>query len=148
MNLAASRCIGCQSAWSAPSRPGIGRPGIVLPDADPKAIAERLFWGAFINSGRTCGALKRLYVHDSIYSATCDALVDVAKSVKMGDGMDTTNVLGPIQNERQFKRIVELVDEARASGAAILTGGETARTGLFLSRDARGEHRGGHTPRG
>jgi acyl-CoA reductase-like NAD-dependent aldehyde dehydrogenase len=105
--------------------------GIVLPDADPKAIAERLFWGAFVNSGQTCGALKRLYVHDSIYSAVCDALVDVAKSVRMGDGMDTTNVLGPIQNERQFKRVVELVDEARASGAAILTGGHPVGRGYF-----------------
>ena len=41
--------------------------GIVLPDADPKAIAEGLFWGAFINTGQTCAALKRLYVHDDIY---------------------------------------------------------------------------------
>ena len=105
--------------------------GIVLPDADPKAIAERLFWGAFINSGQTCGALKRLYVHDSIYTAVCDALVDVAKSVKMGDGMDPANVLGPIQNERQFKRVIEFVDEARASGATILTGGRPLGQGYF-----------------
>jgi len=105
--------------------------GIVLPDADPKAIAERLFWGAFINSGQTCGALKRLYVHDSLYSATCEALVDMAKRVKMGDGMDTANVLGPIQNERQFNRVVELVDEARASGATILTGGRPLGQGYF-----------------
>lgn len=105
--------------------------GIVLPDADPKAIAERLFWGAFINSGQTCGALKRLYVHDSIYSGICDALVDVAASVKMGDGMDPGNVLGPIQNERQFKRIIELVDEARASEATILTGGRPLGQGYF-----------------
>ena len=41
--------------------------GIVLPDADPKQIAERLFWGAFINNGQTCAALKRLYVPDNIY---------------------------------------------------------------------------------
>jgi acyl-CoA reductase-like NAD-dependent aldehyde dehydrogenase len=105
--------------------------GIVLPGTDPKAIAERLFWGAFINSGQTCGALKRLYVHDSIYSAICDALVDIAKSVKMGDGMDVTNVLGPIQNERQFKRVIALVDEARASGATILTGGRPVGRGYF-----------------
>jgi acyl-CoA reductase-like NAD-dependent aldehyde dehydrogenase len=105
--------------------------GIVLPDADPKAIAERLFWGAFINSGQTCGALKRLYVHSSIYSATCDALVDVANGVKMGDGMDTANVLGPIQNERQFNRVVKLVDEARAGGATILTGGRPLGRGYF-----------------
>jgi len=105
--------------------------GIVLPGTDPKAIAERLFWGAFINSGQTCGALKRLYVHDSIYSAICDALVDIAKNVKMGDGMDVTNVLGPIQNERQFKRVIALVDEARAAGATILTGGRPAGRGYF-----------------
>lgn len=41
--------------------------GIVLPDADPQAMAERLFWGAFINNGQTCAALKRLYVADGIY---------------------------------------------------------------------------------
>jgi acyl-CoA reductase-like NAD-dependent aldehyde dehydrogenase len=117
--------------------------GIVLPDADPKAIAERLFWGAFINSGQTCGALKRLYVHDSVYSATCDALVGVAKSVKMGDGMDTTNVLGPIQNERQFKRIVELVDEARASGATILTGRRPLGRGYFYPVTLVGDIREG-----
>jgi acyl-CoA reductase-like NAD-dependent aldehyde dehydrogenase len=105
--------------------------GIVLPGADAKAISERLFWGAFINSGQTCGALKRLYVHDSVYSEICSALVDIAKNVKMGDGMDVTNVLGPIQNERQFKRVISLVDEARASGATILTGGRPVGRGFF-----------------
>jgi acyl-CoA reductase-like NAD-dependent aldehyde dehydrogenase len=105
--------------------------GIVLEDADPKVIAERLFWGSFINSGQTCGALKRLYVHDSIYSAVCNALVDIAKTVKMGDGMDITSMLGPIQNERQFKRVVELVDEARKSGATVLTGGHPVGRGYF-----------------
>src|SRR5690606_1930285 len=41
--------------------------GIVLPDADPKAIAEGVFWGAFINNGQTCAAIKRLYVHEDVY---------------------------------------------------------------------------------
>lgn len=105
--------------------------GIVLPGTDPKVFAQDLFWGAFINSGQTCGALKRLYVHDSIYGATCDALVAVSRGVRMGDGMDTSNVLGPIQNERQFQRVVELVDEARAAGARILTGGTPTGRGFF-----------------
>lgn len=52
--------------------------GIVLDDADPKAIAEGLFWGAFINTGQTCAALKRLYVPDSLYDAVCEELVAVA----------------------------------------------------------------------
>jgi acyl-CoA reductase-like NAD-dependent aldehyde dehydrogenase len=98
-------------------------PGIVLPDADPDKLAERLFWGAFINSGQTCGALKRLYVHESLYTRTCDSLVKFAAQVPMGDGMNVHNVLGPLQNERQYRKVIELVDDARARGARILTGG-------------------------
>lgn len=97
--------------------------GIVLPDADPKAIAEGLFWGAFINNGQTCAALKRLYVHESIYDAVCDALVEIANRVPSGDGMDEASILGPVQNAMQFERIKTLVDEARAAGGRILTGG-------------------------
>ena len=97
--------------------------GVVLPDADPKAIAPGLFWGAFINGGQTCAALKRLYVHDSIYDAVCDALVEFAATVPMGDGRDESNQLGPIQNEMQFKRVCALVDEAKQAGGRILCGG-------------------------
>lgn len=97
--------------------------GIVLPDADPKAIAEGLFWGAFINNGQTCAALKRLYVHESIYDGVCDALVEIANRVPSGDGMDEASILGPVQNAMQFERIKTLVDEARAAGGRILTGG-------------------------
>lgn len=98
--------------------------GIVLPDADPEKIAEGLFWGAFINNGQTCAALKRLYVHDSIYDATCDALLRVANGIAVGDGLDEANVLGPIQNRAQFDKVKRLVDEAKASGARVLCGGE------------------------
>ena len=106
--------------------------GIVLPDADPAAIAEGLFWGAFINNGQTCAALKRLFVHDSIYDAVCDALVAYAAAVKTGPGTDEDSMLGPLQNEMQFQKVVRLVDEARARGARILTGGSpTPGNGLF-----------------
>ena len=98
--------------------------GIVLPDADPKQIAEGVFWGAFINGGQTCAALKRLYVHDSIYDAVCAELVRVAGTVKMGNGMDDASALGPIQNERQFDLVRDLVEDARAQGGRVLVGGE------------------------
>ncbi|WP_375398733.1 aldehyde dehydrogenase family protein [uncultured Sphingomonas sp.] len=116
--------------------------GIVLPDADPQAIAEGLFWGAFMNSGQTCAALKRLYVHDSLYDALCDALVTVARGVKLGNGLDDYSVLGPLQNRMQFDKVVRLVDQARADGARILTGGAPTRgPGYFypvtLVADAR-----------
>ena len=105
---------------------------IVLPDVDPAAIAEGLFWGAFINNGQTCAALKRLFVHDSIYDAVCDALVAYAASVKTGPGTEEDSLLGPLQNDMQFRKVARLVDEARADGARVLTGGSPmAGAGLF-----------------
>jgi acyl-CoA reductase-like NAD-dependent aldehyde dehydrogenase len=97
--------------------------GIVLPDADIAKLVEPMFWGAFINSGQTCGALKRLYVHDSIHDRVCQALVEFGRQIPMGDGMDESNVLGPLQNERQFRRVIELVEDAKSHGAKVLLGG-------------------------
>ncbi|SCB20125.1 aldehyde dehydrogenase family protein [Rhizobium hainanense] len=106
--------------------------GIVLPDADPKAIVEGLFWGAFINNGQTCAALKRLYVHDSIYEEVCRGLADYASRIVVGDGLDDASILGPVQNEMQFNKVRELVDDARANGGRILTGGAPMdRPGYF-----------------
>ena len=107
--------------------------GIVLPGTDPRAIAQDLFWGAFINTGQTCAALKRLYVHDSIYDAVCEALTDVAKAMPMGNGLDENNVLGPLQNKAQYDVVATLVEEARASGARVLLGGnpDSSQPGYF-----------------
>ncbi len=101
--------------------------GIVLPDVDPKAIAEDLFWGAFINTGQTCAALKRLYVHDSVYDAVVEELAAVAAAVPMGVGIDEQNVLGPLQNRAQFDIVDRLVESAKASGARIVLGGNPDR---------------------
>lgn len=100
--------------------------GIVLPSADPQAIAQDLFWGAFINTGQTCAALKRLYVHDSIYDATVEALAEVARATPMGNGLDEQNVLGPLQNKQQFDIVNRLVEDAKANGGRIVTGGSPA----------------------
>lgn len=100
--------------------------GIVLPDADPKAIAEGLFWGSFINSGQTCACLKRLYVHDSIYDDVCRELTAFARNIPVGDGLQETSVLGPVQNAKQFEIVSSYVDDARAKGGKVLLGGNPA----------------------
>lgn len=97
--------------------------GIVLPDADPSAIAEDVFWGAFINTGQTCAALKRLYVHEDIYDDLLAALAEVTRAVPMGRGLDENNLLGPLQNKAQYKIVSDLVQAAKDSGARIVTGG-------------------------
>jgi acyl-CoA reductase-like NAD-dependent aldehyde dehydrogenase len=107
--------------------------GIVLPDADPRAIAEGLFWGAFINNGQTCACLKRLYVHDSIYDAVCEALAAYAGQIKVGDGLADDSVLGPLQNAQQFAIVSDYVNDAIARGGRVLTGGQpTGGTGYFF----------------
>jgi phenylacetaldehyde dehydrogenase len=102
--------------------------GIVLPDADPKAIAEGLFWGAFINTGQTCAALKRLYVHEDIYDQVCEALTAYAAQVPMGTGLEEQNLLGPLQNKAQYTIVKDLVEAAKASGARVLLGGNPDET--------------------
>jgi phenylacetaldehyde dehydrogenase len=108
--------------------------GIVLPDLFDGATAERrreiaetLFWGAFINTGQTCAALKRLYVPDEIYDEVCRALVEVAEKVPMGMGLEEENLLGPLQNRAQFDIVDRLVEDAKASGATVLCGGNPDR---------------------
>ena len=101
-------------------------PAIILDDCDPAAIAEDLFWGAFINTGQTCAAVKRVYATDAVYDDLCAALAEIAAAVPMGPGTDEDNVLGPLQNPAQFRIIADLVDAARDAGARILTGGDPA----------------------
>ncbi|MBL4894116.1 MAG: aldehyde dehydrogenase family protein [Emcibacter sp.] len=96
--------------------------GIVLPDVDASAIAEGLFWGAFINGGQTCAALKRLYVHEDVYDDVCTALTEFAKNIPMGNGLDENMILGPVQNEMQYNKVKNLVDDAVANGARVLLG--------------------------
>ena len=99
-------------------------PGIMLPGSNPEQFVEGLFFGSMINSGQTCGALKRLYVHEDDLDAVAGALVEFSKNIPMGDGMDEGSMLGPLQNKRQFDRVVELVEDAKANGGKVLIGGE------------------------
>lgn len=97
---------------------------IVLPDADPAAIAMGLFWGAFLNMGQTCAAIKRLYVPDALHDAVVGALQGLAQAMPMGDGLQPGIAMGPVQNRMQFDKVVSLVESAKAGGARIVCGGE------------------------
>jgi acyl-CoA reductase-like NAD-dependent aldehyde dehydrogenase len=107
-------------------------PAIVLPDIDAKAMASRIFWGAFANSGQVCVAIKRLYVHEDVYPAVLDALSELAQRVKVGPGLEAGTQLGPINNRMQFERVQELVEDARKHGGKVVTGGAPLdRPGYF-----------------
>jgi acyl-CoA reductase-like NAD-dependent aldehyde dehydrogenase len=97
--------------------------GIVLPDVDPKAVAQKIFGVTFHNNGQTCACLKRLYVHESIYEELCKELVIIANKTIVGDGLLPETELGPVQNEKQLAQIVELADFTRTNGGRFLCGG-------------------------
>jgi acyl-CoA reductase-like NAD-dependent aldehyde dehydrogenase len=62
-----------------------------------------------------------------------NALVDVARSVKVGRGGDGGTQLGPVQNRRQYEHLLGLLDEARAQGMRFLAGGEVPKgKGFFV----------------
>jgi len=107
--------------------------GIVLDDINVEDMAQDIFWGAFINTGQTCAALKRLYVPASIYDEVVQALAKIAAETPMGQGVSEENVLGPLQNAAQQKIVADLVEAARKDGATIVTGGnpDENQTGYF-----------------
>ena len=109
---------------------------LCLPDADVKQIAEPIFWGAFTNTGQICIAIKRLYVHESIFEPLVAELKKIAESIKLGDGLQPGIQMGPLNNAAQLKRVKALVADAKRAGAKIITGGKSLkRPGIFLSAD-------------
>jgi acyl-CoA reductase-like NAD-dependent aldehyde dehydrogenase len=98
-------------------------PAILLDDVDPCAVAAKVFWGAFANSGQVCSAIKRVYVPERLYDDVVDALAAQAMAVRVGDGRDEGTELGPVNNAAQFARVQELVDDALAGGARAAAGG-------------------------
>ncbi len=108
-------------------------PAIILDDVDPKAIAKKLFFASFVNSGQVCMAIKRIYAHENIYDELCTALVAEAKKTKIGNGLEPGTDLGPLQNKMQYDKVVDLINDTKKSGATFLTGGDIPQgPGYFL----------------
>jgi acyl-CoA reductase-like NAD-dependent aldehyde dehydrogenase len=107
---------------------------IVLEDADVDAIAPRLFWSAFVNSGQVCMAIKRVFAHESIADRLGQALAEIARRARVGDGFEPEVELGPVQNRPQFERVLALIDDALARGGrALCGGGALSRPGYFIA---------------
>jgi acyl-CoA reductase-like NAD-dependent aldehyde dehydrogenase len=106
--------------------------GIVLGDVDPKTIAPAIFDGAFQNSGQICLALKRLYVHESVYDKMCDELAELANAAIVDDGLKQGTKLGPLQNKAQYEKVKGYLEDARANGKIVAGGDAPDRPGYFI----------------
>lgn len=97
--------------------------GIVLADADPKAIAADLYAGAMSNCGQVCAGLKRLFVPEERADEYAAALAEVAAEVVVGPGLDPSSAMGPVQNAAQLARVQGLLASAVESGAEVYFSG-------------------------
>lgn len=105
---------------------------IVLPDVDLDDVAQKIFFGAFFNTAQICVATKRLYVHESIYDGLRDRLATIAKGVKVGDGTEQGTILGPVQNKRQYERVLDLLEDAKATGLTLVEGAAVPEGGGYF----------------
>lgn len=105
---------------------------IVMPDVDLDEVAQKIFFGAFYNTAQICVATKRLYVHEDIYDGLRDRLAAIAAMVKVGDGAEQGTVLGPIQNKRQYERVMNLLADAKANNLVLIQGPAVPESGYFV----------------
>jgi len=97
---------------------------IVLDDVDVTKAAEKIFKASMLNTGQVCTAIKRLYVHDSVYEDIVVELKNQAKKVHIGDGMEKGVTHGPLNNAMQLSIVKELLEDAKENGANLVCGGE------------------------
>jgi phenylacetaldehyde dehydrogenase len=97
-------------------------PNIVLEDAEDNAV-EGAANAIFFNHGQCCVAGSRLFVHESRFDQVVDGVAEIAKSIKMGPGMDAGTQMGPLVSEEQFQRVSGFLESGAADGATALTGG-------------------------
>jgi acyl-CoA reductase-like NAD-dependent aldehyde dehydrogenase len=106
---------------------------IVLADVNVEQAAVKIFQKAFGNSGQTCAAIKRLYVHEGVHDRLADRLAALAREARVGPGDEPGTQFGPLQNRAQFDFVRGLADDARARGGRFLAGGAPLdRAGYFF----------------
>src|SRR5713101_350847 len=102
-------------------------PMLVLDDADVEVASSGAVWGAFVNAGQACLSVERCYVHRSLYQPFLDACVRKTRQLRVGNGMDPETDVGPMIHERQLRNVESHVEDARAHGARLLSGGTRLR---------------------
>src|SRR5436305_1728221 len=99
-------------------------PFIVFPDADPEVGAKIAVTGKFRNNGQVCIAPSRFYVHKDVEKKFTEAAVEFAKGLKMGNGLEPGIEVGPMFEKKAMDGTISLIEDAKKTGAKILTGGK------------------------
>ena len=108
---------------------GGNAPFIVFDDADLDAAVEGAMISKYRNSGQTCVCANRVYVQAGIHDAFVEKLVEKTRALKVGDGMDEGVTQGPLITDKAVQKVEEMLDDAKAKGAEVATGGSRHQLG-------------------
>lgn len=109
-----------------------GNAGVIIePDADLAWAAARCAVGGFTYAGQSCISTQRIFVHEDVSGAFLDALLPKVAALKVGDVLDERTELGPMISLEAAQRVERWIEEAKAGGAQVATGG--TRRGAFLA---------------
>ena len=98
-------------------------PVIVFDDADPEKAADTIAAFKYRNAGQVCISPTRFYVQEKGYSKFLARFTEYAKNIKLGDGLDKDITMGPLANPRRLDAMEAFVNDAKARGGKIVTGG-------------------------
>lgn len=99
-------------------------PFVVMPSADVDRAAEVAVTARTQNAGQSCIAAKRFIVHTDVYDAFVERFTEGMRALRVGDPMEEETEVGPLSSEQGLNDVMELVDDAKRSGATVLCGGE------------------------
>ncbi len=97
-------------------------PNIVFEDADPAAV-EGAANAIFFNHGQCCVAGSRLFVQQNRFDEVVEGVAAIAKSIRLGPGMDAGTQMGPLVSDEQLSRVTGFLESGVAEGATTVTGG-------------------------
>ncbi len=109
-------------------------PAIVLPDVDIDEVVPKLFFACFANSAQFCIAAKRVYVHNDIYDEFGSKMAAFAASVVVGDGLEPTTQLGPIQNRAQYEKVLRIIEDCVGSNMQFIVPPDVPKDAGFFIR--------------
>jgi len=100
---------------------------------DVGKVAEAALEGVVYNSGQSCCAVERIYVHEAVYDRFVEAYTALAKKMPVGDPLDPATEIGPLSRPSQLEFLLEQIRDAVARGAKLLYGGrQLSRKGFFI----------------
>jgi alpha-ketoglutaric semialdehyde dehydrogenase len=104
---------------------------IVMDDANLELAVDGAIWGGFGTTGQRCTAASRIAVHKKVYGEFTSKLVERAKALKIGNGLDPETQMGPSINEAQLQTVIKYVEIGKSEGAKLATGGNRLEKGDF-----------------